>query len=55
MVAAKMADASTDTVTRVTLDAMRKFPPEKVKIMTYDNSYKENNCTKQIKILQQKY
>ena len=36
-VAAKVADKSAETVTRATLDAMRKLPPEKVKTMTFDN------------------
>ena len=36
-VAAKVADKSADTVTKATIDAMRKLPPEKVKTMTFDN------------------
>lgn len=36
-VAAKVADKSAETVTRATLDAMKKLPPEKVKTMTFDN------------------
>jgi IS30 family transposase len=36
-VAVKVADKSAETVTRATLAAMRKLPPEKVKTMTFDN------------------
>lgn len=36
-VAAKIDDKSADTLTKATLDAMRKLPPEKVKTMTFDN------------------
>ena len=32
-----MEDKSADTVTRVTLEAMRKLPAEKVRTMTFDN------------------
>jgi len=36
-VAVKVEDKSVDTVTRATLEAMRKLPPEKVKTVTFDN------------------
>jgi IS30 family transposase len=36
-VAVKMADKSADTVTKATIAAMKKLPPEKVKTMTFDN------------------
>ena len=36
-VAVKVADKSADSVTKATLDAMRKLPPEKIKTMTFDN------------------
>jgi len=36
-VAVKVADKSADTVTKATLAAMRKLPPEKVRTMTFDN------------------
>jgi len=36
-VAVKVDDKSADTVTRATLDAMRKLPPDKVKTMMFDN------------------
>ena len=36
-VAVKLDDKSADTVTRATLEAMKKLPPEKVKTMTFDN------------------
>ena len=36
-VAVKLDDKSADTVTRATLEAMNKLPPEKVKTMTFDN------------------
>ena len=32
-----MDDKSADTVTRATLEAMKKLPPEKIKTMTFDN------------------
>jgi len=36
-VAVKVADKSADTVTKATIVAMKKLPPEKVKTMTFDN------------------
>jgi IS30 family transposase len=36
-VAVKVADKSAETVTKATIAAMRKLPPEKVKTMTFDN------------------
>src|SRR4030042_6880761 len=36
-VAVKVEDKSADTVTRATLEAMRKLPAEKVRTMTFDN------------------
>ena len=36
-VAVKVADKSADTVTKATIAAMKKLPPEKVKTMTFDN------------------
>jgi IS30 family transposase len=36
-VAVKVADKSAETVTRATLEAMKKLPPGKVKTMTFDN------------------
>jgi IS30 family transposase len=36
-VAVKVDDKSANTVTKVTLEAMKKLPPEKVKTMTFDN------------------
>jgi IS30 family transposase len=36
-VAVKVADKSADSVTKATLVAMKKLPPEKVKTMTFDN------------------
>jgi IS30 family transposase len=36
-VAMKVPDKSTETVTKATLAAMRKLPPEKVRTMTFDN------------------
>jgi IS30 family transposase len=36
-VAVKVADKSADTVTKVTIMAMKNLPPEKVKTMTFDN------------------
>jgi IS30 family transposase len=36
-VAVKVADKSAETVTKATMAAMKKLPPEKVKTMTFDN------------------
>lgn len=36
-VAVKVADKSAQTVTRATLTAMKKLPPEKIRTMTFDN------------------
>jgi len=36
-VAVKVADKSAETVTKATIAAMKKLPPEKVKTMTFDN------------------
>ena len=36
-VAVKVDDKSADTVTKATLEAMKKLPPEKIKTMTFDN------------------
>jgi len=36
-IAVKVDDKSADTVTRATLSAMQKLPPEKVRTMTFDN------------------
>lgn len=36
-VAAKVSDKSAETVTKMTLEAMKKLPPEKVRTMTFDN------------------
>ncbi len=36
-VAIKVADKSAETVTKATIAAMMKLPPEKVKTMTFDN------------------
>jgi IS30 family transposase len=36
-VAVKLDDRTADALTRATLEAMRKLPPEKVKTMTFDN------------------
>ena len=36
-VAVKVDDKSADTVTKATLEAMKKLPPEKVRTMTFDN------------------
>jgi IS30 family transposase len=36
-VAIKVADKSAETVTRATIAAMKKLPPEKIKTMTFDN------------------
>ena len=33
----KVADKSAETVTKATIAAMKKLPPEKVKTMTFDN------------------
>jgi IS30 family transposase len=36
-VAVKVEDKSADTVTKATLEAMKKLPAEKVKTVTFDN------------------
>jgi len=36
-VGVKVSDKSADTVTRATLTAMKKLPPEKIRTMTFDN------------------
>jgi IS30 family transposase len=48
-VAVKVADKSAETVTKATMAAMKKLPPEKVKTMTFDNGkefagFKELEC-----------